>query len=121
MSAFPTSDLVRGLKDLDLESDTLPLQRSLGLIWDLQSDAFTFKVSAHEKPYTRCGILCTVNSLYDLLGFVSPIVIQGNLLLRDLISETKDWDEPLPAERKKHWEAWRDSLKALEDIHVDWA
>ena len=34
MSAFPTDDLATSLKDLDLESDDKPLQRSLGLNWD---------------------------------------------------------------------------------------
>jgi hypothetical protein len=30
MSAFPSSDLATNLKDLDLEANTKPLQRSLG-------------------------------------------------------------------------------------------
>lgn len=75
---------------------------------------FAFKVSAQEKPNTRCGMLSAVYSLYDPFGFVSPVVIQGKLPLRDLISETKDRDEPLAPERNEHWETWRDSLQALE-------
>ncbi|XP_071166204.1 uncharacterized protein [Mytilus edulis] len=34
MSAFHASDLASNLKDLDLECDSKPLQRSLGLSWD---------------------------------------------------------------------------------------
>ncbi|XP_064609103.1 uncharacterized protein LOC135473191 [Liolophura sinensis] len=52
-------------------------------------------------------------------GFVSPVIIQGKLLLRELISQTKDWDEPLPVERKRLWETWRDFIKELGNLHID--
>ncbi|XP_014673822.1 PREDICTED: uncharacterized protein LOC106814066 [Priapulus caudatus] len=118
MKAFLPQDLAKDLKDLDLGNDLLPLQRSLGLVWDLETDSFTFRVSEEEKPYTRRGVLSTVNSLYDPLGFVAPVVIQGKLLLRALCAETQDWDDPLPVQYRGDWERWRDSLKSLEDLHI---
>lgn len=68
MEAFPSQDHANDFKDLDFGSDALPMQRSLGLNWDLKSDTFTFKVSDEEKPFTRRGVLSTVNSmiLWDL-------------------------------------------------------
>ncbi|VDI67426.1 Hypothetical predicted protein [Mytilus galloprovincialis] len=68
MSAFHASDLASNLKDLDLESDSKPLQRSLGLSWDVNTDNFLFQLSSENKPITRRGILSTINSLYDPLG-----------------------------------------------------
>jgi len=35
MSSFPTDDLTKDLKDLDFSNDTLSLQRSSGMSWDL--------------------------------------------------------------------------------------
>lgn len=35
MDSFPTSDHASDLKDLDLDADTVPLQRSLGLAWNI--------------------------------------------------------------------------------------
>ena len=78
----------------------MPLQRSLGLSWELQSDSFTFKVSQDTKPFTRQCILPTVNSLYDPFGFASPITVQGKALIRDLSSEQYEWDTPLPPEKR---------------------
>ncbi|KAL0184284.1 hypothetical protein M9458_019980, partial [Cirrhinus mrigala] len=69
MNAFPVEDRAKIVKDLDLSSDSLPVQRSLGLSWNLETDRFTFQVSRQEKAYTRRGILSTVNSIYDPLGF----------------------------------------------------
>lgn len=57
MEAFPPEEHSKELKDLELGVDPLPLQRSLGLNWHLQTDSFTFLVSTEEKPLTRRGIL----------------------------------------------------------------
>lgn len=62
MEAFPLEERASDFKDLELGADPLPLQRSLGLSWELQTDSFTFKVSRDVKPFTRRGILSTVNS-----------------------------------------------------------
>lgn len=87
MEAFPVEDRAKDLKDLDLGVDPLPLQRSLGLSWNLETDSFTYLVSCEEKSYTQRGVLSTVNSLYDPLGFVAPITMQGKALLLELSSE----------------------------------
>eukprot|EP00064_Thunnus_orientalis_P025603 superscaffoldBa00013372_g25995 len=42
MEAFPIEDRANDLKDLDLGIDSLPIQRSLGLCWDLKTDTFLF-------------------------------------------------------------------------------
>ena len=95
----------RTFKDLDLEKDSPPVQRSLGLNWNLQNDAFTFHVTSSHKPFTRRGVLATVNSLFDPLGLVAPITIRGKLLLRELTSTTVDWDAPLLPEKESEWNA----------------
>ncbi|XP_062413903.1 uncharacterized protein LOC134105319 [Pungitius pungitius] len=118
MRAFPSQDYANNLKDLELGTDTLPTQRSLGIIWELETDTFTFQVVDEDKPYTRRGVLSTVNSLYDPLGFVAPVTIQGKAILRELTMEVGDWDSPLPPDKGKLWTAWKDSLKDLESLHI---
>ena len=113
LDAFPPDDIAHDLKGLDFGSDDLPLQRSLGLCWDLELDAFTFKVAEKSKPYTRHGVLSTVNSLYDPLGFLAPVSIQGKILMRDMVQGTKDWDEPLREEFRDMWEQWERSLQNI--------
>lgn len=44
--------------------------------------------------------------------------MQGKALLRELSSEERDWDAPLPLEKEELWVTWRDSLKALEDLEI---
>ncbi|XP_073713971.1 uncharacterized protein [Misgurnus anguillicaudatus] len=118
MEAFPADERVKDLKDLDLRLDDLPLQRSLGVLWNLETDSFTFKVSQEERPYTKRGVLATINSLYDPLGFVAPITMQGKALLRELSAEQNDWDEPLPPEKKDEWSRWKESLNDLQRLQI---
>ena len=42
--AFPVEDRASDLRNLDLHRDVVPIQRSLGVFWDPQADAFTFQV-----------------------------------------------------------------------------
>lgn len=118
MEAFPAEDRAKDLKDLDLGVDPLPLQRSLGLSWNLETDSFTYLVSREEKPFTRRGVLSTVNSLYDPLGFVAPITMQGKALVRELSSEQSEWDAPLLPTKEAEWNLWKDSLKVLEELYI---
>ncbi|KAE8608068.1 hypothetical protein XENTR_v10011388 [Xenopus tropicalis] len=118
MKAFDPKDHASDLKDLDLTKDLLPTQRSLGLHWDVNQDTFTFQVSTEERPFTRRGVLSTVNSLYDPLGFVAPITVQGKLILRQLTEDRVDWNVTLPADLQPKWEKWKLSLKVLKQLQI---
>ena len=105
MEAFPAKDQAKDVHDLGLRSDTLPVQRSLRVFWDLETAAFTFKVSLPEKPFTRRGVLSIVNSVYYPLGFAVPVMLEGRKILQQLVlmgerrAKNKTplvWDDPLP-------------------------
>lgn len=118
LEAFPSQDHAKDLKDLDFEADSIPMQCSLGLLWDLGKDCFTFTVSDETKPFTRRGVLSTINSLYDPLGFVAPVTIHRKSILRELTVENGDWDAPLPLELEESWTLWKDSLKDLSNLTI---
>ncbi|XP_034163934.2 uncharacterized protein LOC117598271 [Pangasianodon hypophthalmus] len=118
MEAFPPEDCAPVIKDLDLSGETSPMQRSLGLLWEITTDTFTYSTSTITKPFTRRGVLSTVNSVFDPLGLLAPVTIQGRALLRELTFEQSDWDTFLPEDKLSKWEAWRDSLQDLEQLHV---
>ncbi|XP_037503363.1 uncharacterized protein LOC119378234 [Rhipicephalus sanguineus] len=116
--AFPSEDHAKGLQNLDFSADPLPTQRSLGLLWDVRDDSFVFRAPLQDKPYTRRGVLSTVNSLYDPLGFVAPVTVQGKHLLRELTAEGYDWDTPLSEDKRQQWDDWKTSLHALHDLRI---
>ncbi len=121
--AFSEEDRATDLRNLDLHDDIIPVQRSLGVSWDLQNDALTFQVVDEEKPFTRRGVLSTTNSLYDPLGIAAPVVIKAKMLLRTMTTSLQRhpldvWDKPLPNEFRQPWEVWRSSLAELKDVMV---
>nr|XP_022331795.1 uncharacterized protein LOC111129629 [Crassostrea virginica] len=118
MKRFPVEDLAKDLMSPDLSKDSLPTQLTLGISWDLSSDSFTFNLSSDEKPYTRRGVLSCLNSFCDPLGFVTPVLIKGKLLLRKLTSNSMDWDLPLPDEYYEEWEQWKQHLPHLKDLKI---
>ena len=104
MRAFPSEDLAKELQGIKLRQDFTPMQRSLGLGWDLSTDTFQFGVAISERCFTKRGVLSTINSLYDPLGFAAPISIQGRSILRNITSNASDWDAPLPKESHEKWQ-----------------
>ncbi|XP_026139629.1 uncharacterized protein LOC113116023 [Carassius auratus] len=110
--------LIMDIKDVDLFFEDTPVQRSLGVSWNLASDTFTFQAIDDNKPFTRRGVLSTVNSLYDPCGFIAPVTIKGRLLLRELSMQAEDWDSPLPDDIKPEWIRWRNSLQNLQDLKI---
>ncbi len=118
MKAFPKGDLVKGLQNLDLGQDSLQSQQSLGLQWDLAADTITFQVTTSDKPFTRRGVLSTINSLFDPLGYAAPVSIQGRSILRELNRDSCDWDTPLPKEKYEEWMRWKNSLEDLQKLKI---
>ena len=91
MDAFPPDDRAAAdLRDLDLNNVNAPVQRLLGVSWDLTADAFTFTVKVDNKPFTKHGVLSIINSLYDPLGIAAPVLIQGKCLLRGMTEQLKE-------------------------------
>ncbi|KAL3983862.1 FRAS1-related extracelluar matrix protein 1/2 [Sarotherodon galilaeus] len=116
--AFPPQDHSQDFNGLDLFIDDLPIQRSLGLFWNMRTDTFTFQIEIDQKPFTRRGVLSTVNSLYDPLGFLAPITVDGRRILRELTLQAEDWDAPLPKDMEIEWTRWKQSLQDLEGLQI---
>ena len=84
LEVLPADDRAKDLKDLDLRHDSMPVQRSLGTYWCIESDTFGFRIELRDKPVTRRGILSAISSVYDPLGAVSPVILNGKQILQAL-------------------------------------
>lgn len=86
MNSFCADDLASEHKTLNIAED-LPLQHSLGLVWYINSNIFTFCIQTNGKPVTQVGVLSMLNSLFDPSGMISRVVLKERTLMRDLISK----------------------------------
>jgi len=117
IDSIPTSERAGSVKDLLL--DQLPIERALGVRWDVESDTFGFKISVKDRPPTRRGILSVVRSVYAPLGFAAPFTLQAKALLQDLCRKNLGWNDPISDEDLTRWRNWLDELPRLEDLKVD--
>lgn len=119
LTSLPESERnIQDLHLLDSESDFQPLERTLGLIWSLKSDGFQFSSEPKVNPDTRRGVLSTIASIYDPLGFLSPFILQGKNILQDMCRLTAGWDTPLSGDILSRWEEWKSSLSGLTGVSI---
>ena len=80
MDAFGHSD--EGAPPLiNLDPNTVP--RALGVTWNTVMDVLSVAMDMPERPFTRCGLLATVKSLFDPQGFAVGVVLGGRIAAPD--------------------------------------
>ena len=89
------ADRRNDVKDKDLMGD-LPAEEPLGVLWNTETDKFGFKVTLKQNSWTRRGLLSVISSVFDPLGFATPLLLQGKLLIQQLCKENLEWDETIP-------------------------
>ncbi|XP_034530056.1 uncharacterized protein LOC117805434 [Notolabrus celidotus] len=119
LAAVPREERSIEVKDLDLDSDILPMERALGVQWCVQEDVFKFKITLRDRPLTRRGILSVISSIYDPLGFLAPVVLSAKRILQRLCRSQLGWDDPLPVMVAQEWIAWLKELHQLENFRVE--
>lgn len=70
LNTIPPEDRATDLKNRNFPEDCLPVEKTLETHCCIDSDSFQLRITLQGKRLTRRGILSTVSSIYDLLGFV---------------------------------------------------
>ena len=71
-------------KTTNLDIANLPIERTLGIVWDPKSDQITVQSLSKEFEDTKRGLLSCVSSIFDLLGIVNPALLEAKLLIQEL-------------------------------------
>ncbi|KAJ8378172.1 hypothetical protein AAFF_G00245580 [Aldrovandia affinis] len=87
---------------MDLDKEQPPIERALGIHWNIESDMFIFRVTIKSRPPTRRGILSIVSSIYDPFGFLCPFILKAKQILQELCKTKLGWDETIPEEFSSH-------------------
>ena len=67
---------------------------------------------------TRRGILSSVSSLYDPLGLISPVILEGKNIIKQLCCDGYSWDEPVSEETVARWLDWKKDILQLSEVSV---
>ena len=102
------------LPSINLDLDDLPIEQSLGLPWNTETDSFRFAVTLRQSVPSKRGILSQVSSVFDSLGVLAPFLLPVKCLIQTLWYKKKGWDKPLDKDDRIVWETWLASLSSLK-------
>lgn len=78
------------MQTVDFDLDDLPVERALGVIWNLTLDTFNVRGNPPSKPHTRRGILSMMSSVYDPLGILAPFSIRAKMLFQEEVRRREE-------------------------------
>ena len=86
--------------------------KMLGLKWNKEMDTLTvsFPHANNNSAITKRGILSTLAKIYDPLGLVSPVTLEGKLIYRDVCKIKVPWDTEIQGPCRRRWLAWEKTL-----------
>ncbi|XP_055056153.1 uncharacterized protein [Misgurnus anguillicaudatus] len=119
LASLQKEDCAETVMKRDLALGEQQIERALGVKWCVASDHFQFRVVVNERPLSRRGVLSTVASIFDPLGFVAPFILLGKQILQQMCREKVSWDEPLSNELRPRWESWLLDLQNLANVKIE--
>ena len=84
LQEFPVEGRAPTVKNLDLQSETLPMDRALGIRWNVEKDTIVLIVEDKKEQNNRKGVLSSIATVYDPLGFASPLMLPAREINQEL-------------------------------------
>ena len=102
----------------DLKSDNLPLDKALGIHWDVERDTINFAFSEREQPENCKGVLSSVATVLDPLRFATSLLQLEREINQELCKLKLSWDNNIPEEIRLHRRKWREDLINLQEFRI---
>ena len=119
LKTVPQTERAVGVKEVIFDEDRLPVERALGILWDLEKDELGIRVQIPKRPETKRGLLrSTIGSLYDPLGLVAPNSIRAKIIFQEECRRGVGWDEPITERTRTAWRRWLEELSCLSRVRV---
>ena len=93
----------------------------LGVPWNNKEDTFSVSletIANFDGLLTKRKIISAINSVYDVLGWSSPVTISAKIIFGEICLLKLHWDEEVPDEIAKKWNAWVKGLKHTPTVDV---
>ena len=108
------------LREIDHGTQPKPDSKALGLVWDVEDDKLReCSRRALGSVSTRREMLREVASQFNPLGFLAPLLLGGKLVLHKVTKLGCNWDDKLPENVIKHWNAWVELMKPVAEYSIN--
>ena len=117
LSQIPPEE--KASQSVDVNFHELPIERTLGLKWNTETDCFRFSVFSRQTyESTKRGVQSRLSAVFDPLGVLAPYIPPAKCLVQSLWRKNKGWDEPLDVEDQRIWEDWLGDLMKLSEFEL---
>lgn len=93
----------------------------LGILWNKKEDTLSISLECSVNMsgvLTKRKMISAINSIYDVLGWCSPVTIKAKMIFSEVCLLKLHWDEAVPDEILKKWKAWVNGLKKALTVSV---
>ncbi|XP_069181147.1 uncharacterized protein [Procambarus clarkii] len=90
----------------------------LGVEWDTTADQLTIKsVEPNTTNLTMRKLLSRVSKPFNPLGLLSPILINGKLIMQECWQQKMGWDDLITPTLQEKWQGLEKDLSILESVN----
>ena len=94
--------------------------KALGLLWDSSLDVMSPAIhSTIASSPTKRGLTSAIFKTFDVLGWISPTILQMKLLIQGLWKSGTGWDDAAPEAAWQTYQKWKDELPILATKKLD--
>lgn len=119
LAQLPQSNVKADIIDLDRDYQPNFMTKILGMKWHPTEDVFIYKPT-NDKQMTEIEQLCVgttkrqllkiVMKIFDPLGLVAHILIQGKIIIQNVWRDGTDWDSPVEIKHLEGLRRWANIL-----------
>lgn len=94
--------------------------KTLGLLFQPESDCFMFKIELEEgsRMVSKRTILSDIARIFDPLGLLGPIITTAKVIMQQLWELKIGWDETIPVSSYTQWMQYREQLQHLNNVKI---
>ena len=108
---LPTKEMV------DSHSESYP--KALGVVWNSVEDTMGIDVSyLGGEVRSKRDILSDTFKTFDVMGWITPVVLPMKILIQELWKMKVEWKEDLPEDKLLIHQTWRENLPTLANVNI---
>ena len=94
--------------------------KALGLLWDSSLDVMSPAIYSNSASSpTKRGLTSAIFKTYDVLGWISPTILQMKFLIQGLWTIGKGWDDAAPEAAWQTYQNWKNELPILTTKQIN--
>ena len=95
--------------------------RALGIIWSKATDELGVTPFEARRVVNKRALLSVIAGIYDPLGIVAPLVLQGRILFQRAIvqADAKGWDDHFTMDEITEIDSWIERLRDISNMKIN--